>query len=368
MTTEVSPDSTADGPAREDWILPPRLLPPDAAPRFVHDGLITTAPPPAARALPGRFALPGLVDAHAHVALGDDVELGMADALTMLRASRDQGVLLLREMGSPHGLVFDIPKDPTLPRLLVSGEQIVRESYFPGLTPVEPGALVRTALQRIEQGAHWIKIVADFLEPVLVYDAAEMRELADVVHRNGARLAAHCLHSDFRALVDVGVDSIEHGYLLDETVLRVMADRGIAWVPTTGAVIKPIEKMQGALLDDATPADRRERIDRWLPTPLGWRESTRRMLPVAWELGVTVLPSTDREESVADEVERFIAYGLDPTRALASATTEARAFLGGRGIEPGAPADVVTVDSDPTVDPSALRRPVAILMDGVRVK
>jgi imidazolonepropionase-like amidohydrolase len=353
---------------RDDWVLPPRVLPPDPTPLYVSNGLITTAPPPAARALPGRFALPGLVDAHAHVALGNDVELGMADALTMLRASRDQGVLLIREMGSPRGLVFDIPQDPTLPRLLVCGEQIVRESYFPGLTPVEPGNLVRTALARIQQGATWIKILTDFLEPGFVYDIAEVRDLVEVVHSNGARVAAHCHHSDFRALIEAGVDSVEHGSHLDEEALRMMADRGTAWVPTTGAVIKPIEEMQARLVDDATPAERRARIERWLPTPIGWRDNARRMLPRAWELGVTVLASTDREESVADEVERFHAYGLDAARAVASATSDARAFLGRRGIEPGAPADVVTFDSDPTVDPSALRRPISILIDGIRVK
>ena len=45
-------------------------------------------------------------------------------------------------------------------------------------------------------------------------------------------------------------------------------------------------------------------------------------------------------------------YGLDARRAVAAATTDARAFLGAPGLQAGSPADLVTFETDPTLDPS----------------
>ena len=49
-------------------------------------------------------------------------------------------------------------------------------------------------------------------------------------------------------------------------------------------------------------------------------------------------------------------------------TTGGREFLGLPGLEPGAPADLVTFDDDPRADPDALKRPAAILAGGRRIE
>jgi imidazolonepropionase-like amidohydrolase len=60
-------------------------------------------------------------------------------------------------------------------------------------------------------------------------------------------------------------------------------------------------------------------------------------------------------------------YGVPAEPALAAATTGARRYLGLPGLEPGAPADLVTFDRDPRHDIAALAAPVAVLSGGRRV-
>jgi imidazolonepropionase-like amidohydrolase len=50
-----------------------------------------------------------------------------------------------------------------------------------------------------------------------------------------------------------------------------------------------------------------------------------------------------------------------------AATTGARAYFGLPGLEPGAPADLVTFDRDPRADITALAEPAAIVAGGQRV-
>ena len=96
----------------------------------------------------------------------------------------------------------------------------------------------------------------------------------------------------------------------------------------------------------------------------------RRTLPLAAELGVTLLAGTDEEPhgSVAAEVAALVRFGVPPAAAIAAATTGARRFLGLPGLEAGAPADLVTFDRDPASDIAALGAPVAVVAEGRRVR
>jgi hypothetical protein len=116
---------------------------------------------PGVRPLPGRFVMPGMVDAHGHVASGNDRQLGMDDALTWMEFARDRGVLLVRDMGSPGRLTLRLPSDRRLPRVISSGMQLASEAFFPGVEPVPQGALVSAARREIDRGATWVKILTD---------------------------------------------------------------------------------------------------------------------------------------------------------------------------------------------------------------
>jgi imidazolonepropionase-like amidohydrolase len=176
-----------------------------------------------------------------------------------------------------------------------------------------------------------------------------MAEIADAVHAEGGRLAVHVMGDIVREVVEAGVDSVEHGNWADASVVREMAARGTAWCPTLTTVLHHIEPVRDKL------AAARALLDR-----------QRETLPLAAELGVTLLAGTDEEPhgSVADEVAALVRYGLPARAALEAATTGARRYLGLPGLECGAPADLVTFDRDPLTDPTALGAPTAILAGG----
>ena len=64
----------------------------------------------------------------------------------------------------------------------------------------------------------------------------EIAALCEMAHGEGFAVMAHVNGPDtVRAAVDAGIDSIEHGYFLDDACLRAMADAGAIWVPTAAA-------------------------------------------------------------------------------------------------------------------------------------
>jgi imidazolonepropionase-like amidohydrolase len=331
----------------ETWRLPQTVLP-DGEPRplWIRDGRLTAEPVPQAAPLPGRFALPGLVDAHAHVTVRDEQPAGALGGVRNLLELRSQGVLLVRDVGSPQSA--------KLPTLLAAGRWHAPEGRFfpPFHVPVPLEALLPSALTEIARGARWIKVVADWTTPELSYPIDAIAALVRTVHAAGGRVAVHSQWSGVAELVAAGVDSVEHGCVLDEVTLAVMAGHGIAWTPTLSAFNQPL-----AADVPATVVERREaRLANY-----------RAMVPLAGRLGVPILAGTDTVGTITDEVARLVEYGLEPIDALRSATTVARTFLGEPGLDAGAPADVVTFDDDPRDDPEVLRRPAAVVLRGRRV-
>jgi imidazolonepropionase-like amidohydrolase len=330
------------------------------------DGRWTSAPAADAALLPGRYALPALVDAHCHLAIrhGDDgPEPEPLDAAAQrLREARASGVTAVRDTGSPGGIVLDLLADGD-GRLLACGRFLAPPGqYFPALhQPVPPGGLVEAALAEIAAGARWVKLVGDFPvvtgddawgAPVPTYPIAEVAELVRAVHAAGARVAAHTATRHVAALVEVGIDSVEHGYGLDEVDLRAVAARGGAWTPTLCAAV-------------GTPREDPERRVRQEET----RERMRTLLPMAHRLGVTIMTGTDVAGTVAREVALLAELGLPPTAALAAASTGALGYLGlPDGPVEGAPADVVTYDADPRDDPAVLATPAAVVVAGNRIR
>jgi imidazolonepropionase-like amidohydrolase len=341
---------------RERWRLPSILLP-DGEQRelWIADSRLTANPVDGAEVLPGRFALPGLVDAHAHVALAGLEPLDVAGATANLRALGGQGVLFVRDLGAPRSVTLEIRPAADLPRLQAAGRWHAPQGrFFEALhEPVEPEALVEAALAEVARGARWVKVIADWRTPELSFEPALLGRLVEAVHGAGARVAAHCQWSGVPEVVAAGVDSVEHGCSLDRATVQAMAAAGIAWTPTLTAFSQP--------LPEGMPPERRALFE-------GILENVRALLAPAAAQGVTILAGTDVAGTLVDEVRHLIAFGLTPTEALRAATTDARAFLGASALEAGSPADVVTFDDDPRDDPDALDRPAAVVLGGVRIR
>ena len=324
-------------------------------------GSVHDRPVPDAEALPGRYLLAGLADAHAHPAVGHGpsgpVALGQEAALDTLRAWARSGITLVRDAGSPRGITLDLERTAGLPVLHAAGRFLAPPGrYFPELLgdPVPGPDLVSCGLGELGRGATWVKVIADFpdlaagtgAEPT--YPLELIAELTAAVHRAGGRVAAHSTTARAAELVAIGVDSIEHGTELDEAAVRAMAERGTAWTPTLGAMLAAFD-------DPGLPDGRRRYLDEA-------RERLRALLPLAVSLGVPVLAGSDAAASIPQEVALLAGLGLQPAEALAAASTWPRQYLGA-----AATSDIVTYHHDPRDDPGELARPAAVIAGGTRL-
>ena len=349
-----------------NWTLTATAVP-DGGPISLHvtDGVLQDRPAVGADVLPGRYVLAGLVDAHVHLALdfsGGGLPPGDPELLRRnLEAHLHAGVLLARDVGAPTGVHTGGDHDDG-PLVLAAGRFLAPSGgYLPGLyEPVPPEDLLASAQHELRHGDGWVKLVFDFpehftgpasfVEARPNYDTDVLTRLCTTVHEGGGRVAAHVSGSGDSALaVAVGVDSIEHGVDIDEADLVALGARGGAWTPTLTTVL-------GSLGD--TP----------MASALGERFG--HLLGVARRAGVCVLAGTDATPhgSLADEVGLMAALGFDPVHALAAASTDARRYFGRPGLVVGRPVDLVTYDDDPRDDPAVLRRPVAVVRAGRRVR
>jgi len=308
--------------------------------------------------LPGRFFLPGLVDAHAHPAVAPGFLARDADRAreTLLAWARD-GITAVRDAGSPAGVTLSVAAGPGMPAVQAAGRFLAPAGrYYPDLldAPVAEADLVARALAEIGRGATWVKVVADFpdvaagTDTAATYGTEAVTDLVAAVHAAGARVAVHSTIPSVAALVAAGVDSVEHGFGLDEATVREMAGRGTAWTPTIGALLE--------LIDASRPQPaRRARLEEA-------RERLAALVPLAVRLGVPVLAGTDVTGSIPGEVALLAGLGLDPADALAAASVRPRRYLGLAG------TDVVTYHHDPRDDPAELTRPAAVVVRGTRVR
>ncbi|GAA1826126.1 amidohydrolase family protein [Actinomadura chokoriensis] len=331
-------------------------------------GRWTTAPPDGGEPVPGRFFLPGLVDAHCHLTVGTGSDgwprpLSFGEARANLHAAREAGITVVRDLGSPGSMTLRLLEDPEGVGLMACGRFLAPEGqYFPALhSPVSPDGLIEAALAEIGAGARWVKLIGDFplmesgaLRPsdaVPTYSVDDVRRLVSAVHEAGARVAAHTTTAFAGALVAAGVDSIEHGDGMSEADMAALAETGGAWTPTLCAALAP---------RPGEDAERRERR-------LRQRERTAALLRVADRRGVRILAGTDVVGSVPEEVALLVELGLPPEKALAAASTAACEFLGVSGLRPGLPANLVAYRDDPRDDPGVLARPAAVFVAGRRV-
>jgi imidazolonepropionase-like amidohydrolase len=208
----------------------------------------------------------------------------------------------------------------------------------------------------------WVKIVGDFRDDAgrfsANYSTEVIAEAAARVHAAGARLAVHVMsRAGMDAVVEAGVDTIEHGHGMTDEHIAVMARLGTTFVPTM-SILGLVPGLLPAM--DLDPVQ----VDESMAALARHPEMVRR----AADAGLPILAGTDagmvRHGTVGTEVQLLRAAGLPSEQALGAASWAARAYLGLPGIEEGAPADIVAFEDDPREDPSALGRPSLRILDG----
>jgi imidazolonepropionase-like amidohydrolase len=252
---------------------------------------------------------------------------------------------------------------PEMPYIRAAGTWLTRRGTLPAGLAVEVGdadALVRAAERQLDEGADLVKLYMDGPDPdTAPWSAAEVRRVVRMAHGRGAKVTAHAGWLDpARTAVAGGVDSIEHGFVLDEDVCRAMARQRTTLVSTLSVMHSWLTFGRTTSIDRFTLRARvraiRDRLER--------AEASVRM---ARSAGVRIAAGSDfgggstRAGQLAWEVEALVKTGLEPWRALGAATWRGGQLLGIRDagrIREGGPADFLLVHGDPLSDPAALWR------------
>jgi imidazolonepropionase-like amidohydrolase len=342
---------------------------------WIKDGLVTFTRPSA----PGTnqvtvegWALPGLVDVHAHVGLGPDGAVSLAEAEAQAVRQRRAGVLLVRDAGSPLDTTpFD--NRPDLPRIVRAGHHLARpKRYVRGfadeLADVTelPAAVTREA----RRGGGWVKLVGDWIDRDLGPDADltplwpddVLAEAVAAAHSEAARVTVHTFSSEaVPGLLAAGVDGIEHGTGIPEDMMPTLAERGIPVTPTLLQI--------GEFETFAAQAD--GRYPRFAARMRELHANRYAQVRALHEAGVPLLVGTDagglREHGmIAAECAELVAAGVPAADVVAAASWRARHFLGLGQLVEGSSADLVVYPADPREDVAVLAHPSAIVLRGRR--
>lgn len=333
---------------------------------WVVDGRLTfTRPAAEAQTIEG-WALPGLVDAHCHIGIGEAGAIDEEHSEQQAVIERSAGTLLIRDAGSPADTRWIDDRDD-LPQIIRAGQHLSRpRRYVRGIAEeIEPDLLAGRMAHRAETADGWVKLVGDWIDrqtgdlgPLWPREALEAGMAA--AHAAGARVTAHCFaESSLRDLVEAGIDCIEHATGLTEELIPLFAERQVAIVPTLINV-----RQFPALAEPAVgkfPAYHNHMLRLW--------RDRYRTVGAAYEAGIPIYAGTDAGTMldhgfIAQEVEELTKAGLPPERAIGAASWDARRWLGRHGLAEGQRADLVVFPANPMDDVAVLRFPRAVVLAG----
>src|SRR5213080_729349 len=351
--------------------------------------------------LPEATLLPGLIDAHTHLtfdlnSLGYQ-GLGISTAREALHGARnarrtlEAGFTTVRNLGAfdySDIALRDAINDGDVigPRIVASGPALgitgghCDENLLPPAFHFQGGgvadgieAVQHKVREVIKYGADVIKICAT--GGVLSkgddpnasqFTLEEMKAIVADAHRLGRKVAAHAHGAEgVRWASEAGVDSIEHGHLMDDAAIATLKKNGTYLVPTLFLG----EYMEKNLDRSDVPEYSKQKMR-------DVAAAMQKNVKKAFDAGVKVAFGTDAAVYPhglnAGEFHVYVKLGMTPLAAIQTATINASDLLGPRFavgfLEPGKFADLIAVDGDPTKDVTILEHVKFVMKGGAVYK
>jgi len=330
----------------------------------------------------GSMLLPGFVDCHLHILIDGSpnplaaVETNSMHMLTLRAAMHARntlmaGVTTARDMGGTGEAEIAIRDAINMgivqgPRLLVSGKQICMtggQGWQFGREADGPDEVRKAAREQIKAGCDIVKLMATggIMTPGVEPGAAQLTEAelrAGVAEarRANKKCASHAQGTEgILNSLRAGVDSIEHGFFLNEECIAMMKSAQVPLVPTLGP---------GDMLEKAAAMGVPEFIiekSRKVRGPhvqsLAMAKKANILIGMGADCGTPLLPHA----SNLIELVSLIQNGFTPKEGLSIGTLNGAEILGLDdqlgSISEGKLADLVVAAGDPLADISLLTHP-----------
>jgi imidazolonepropionase-like amidohydrolase len=363
----------------------------------------------------GKFLMPGLIDAHMHEVMSGSTLTQMQEGeigAAFVRAGNEAGNILLRgftsirDLGGPtFGIKRTIDDGVIIgPRIWPSGPMISQTAGhgdFRGINqrPVSLGgtlhhseeadacliadgkeAVLVAVRETLKRGASQIKLTAgggisSSFDPIDVsqYTEEEIHAAVEAAEDWGTYVTVHAFTSRaVRKAIAAGVKCIEHGHLMDDETLKLVAEKGV-WL-----CMQPLDN-EGR--PDFSNEQKQQRNDVANGSDNVYNAAKKYHIKLAWGTDIFFNPPANKDQTkyipkmgkwfTPYEVLRMITY--DNAQLLALSGKRSPYREGKLGIiEEGAYADVILVDGNPLKDLNVMvnyeKNFVLIIKNGVIYK
>ncbi|MGH7661700.1 MAG: amidohydrolase family protein [Vulcanimicrobiaceae bacterium] len=348
---------------------------------------------PADGAKPDREAaaiVPGLINAHAHLEFnGEPNVLSVVVLLTSeqklmacvenARKTLRAGVTAVRDLGSSGRNNIEArnaiqKRQIEGPTIVAAGQPIVMtggHGWWAGAREADGPWDVRQAVrEQLKAGADCIKMMATggVLTPGAVpgndqLTEEEMRAGVTEAHTHGMRVTTHAIGTNgIKNAIRAGVDSIEHGMLIDDEGIALMKERGTMLVPTLNACMGIVENGEGAGIPKFMVDKARAIVER-----MGENFRRARKAGVRFAGGSDAGTPFNYHDGYWREIELMVEIlEMTPQEALHAATQVSGELLRvpEGHLTPGAFADLLLLDGDLERTMTPLKKPVAVVKRG----
>jgi imidazolonepropionase-like amidohydrolase len=338
----------------------------------------------------GHWLLPGMINCHVHLCndgsadlfgqvLNDSVPIATIRSVINARLTLAAGITTVRDCGAASQIAIEIAKavDSGLiegPRVRAAGRVVTMtggHGHFIGREADGPDEVRKAVRAEIKGGANFIKVMATggVLTPGVdpsqtAFQLDELQAAVEEAHKAGRPAASHAIgNGGIKNALKAGIDSVEHGFYLDDEAVNLALKNETFLVPTLIAVDQIVNNgAQGGIPD-------------WVVKKAqGESGHHRESFVMAVKSGMRIAAGTDAgtpfnpHGDLPLELAKMVEFGLSPMLAIVAATSNAARLLRMDdqigSVEKGKVADLILVPGDPLRDIGAMRRPAFVMKSG----